>query len=609
MEEPASSARASETPATVADLAALAAAADGVADARADADANARDDDDDAPAVVAGEFGEFMAALASAVVSGYDEDDSADDDAAIPAAVRDDAAARGTGSPTSTPPTSPPRMRQTTLDEHERFFFSERAPHHHDRRTSPSSRRPRGGASASAPTSPSPRGGGARGRGRGRRRGALDGVARFLVGVVVGALLAVFIASTASTSTLTRGSPLFDSARARSRASASAADVEKTGTAPGRFGGDWRDGSEFRGFEPLGWKTPQLAAARDGSITLSKDSKHADADASDATAGASGRDRTWTWKQTLNPKRARALTWGVSAGVCVTLLAYCVGLFSVEGGRVGVVGVVVAAIAAVAVAAAIAAGGGGAPGTGGIGAAPTDAGPGLLLSASYTHRGHASDSSAPAWVSDARVATWGCRETTRWLRGEFEGSESSWAAEYGEALCGKGVTGLAFAAMDESDLRATLGVKHRGHRRKMLAAAWRLKDKAGREEEEAEKRRKRRRKTGEVRGQRANGEEKSEKSSAKKKSSAEDAKTSAARRGGGVDPSLASWKAAAPASRAAQIMGVTNCPRLRMLRDVTVGDGSLANLAGLYSRPPRTRDDDDDDANIAGSDDPSASPR
>ena len=330
MEEPASSARASETPATVADLAALAAAADGVADARADADANARDDDDDAPAVVAGEFGEFMAALASAVVSGYDENDSADD-AAIPAAVRDDAAARGTGSPTSTPPTSPPRMRQTTLDEHERFFFSERAPHHHDRRTSPSSRRPRGGASASAPTSPSPRGGGARGRGRGRRRGALDGVARFLVGVVVGALLAVFIASTASTSTLTRGSPLFDSARARSRASASAADVEKKTGASGRFGGDWRDGSEFRGFEPLGWKTP--AAARDGSIPLSKDSPADASDASDATAGASGRDRTWTWARfggalRDNPKRAKSLTWGVSAGVCVTLLAYCVGLFS-----------------------------------------------------------------------------------------------------------------------------------------------------------------------------------------------------------------------------------------------------------------------------------------
>lgn len=35
-----------------------------------------------------------------------------------------------------------------------------------------------------------------------------------------------------------------------------------------------------------------------------------------------------------------------------------------------------------------------------------------------------------------------------------------------------------------------------------------------------------------------------------------------------------------------QVLGVTNCPRLRMLRDVLVGDGSLASLVGIHRPPP-----------------------
>ena len=49
--------------------------------------------------------------------------------------------------------------------------------------------------------------------------------------------------------------------------------------------------------------------------------------------------------------------------------------------------------------------------------------------------------------------------------------------------------------------------------------------------------------------------------------------------------SLSAWRASSPASRSADILGVTNCPRLRVLRDALLGDGALLDLAGL-TRPP-----------------------
>ena len=51
----------------------------------------------------------------------------------------------------------------------------------------------------------------------------------------------------------------------------------------------------------------------------------------------------------------------------------------------------------------------------------------------------------------------------------------------------------------------------------------------------------------------------------------------------GAIASLSRWRAVAPVHRTAQLLGVANCPRLRILRDVIVGDGSLANLAGLVT--------------------------
>jgi hypothetical protein len=40
--------------------------------------------------------------------------------------------------------------------------------------------------------------------------------------------------------------------------------------------------------------------------------------------------------------------------------------------------------------------------------------------------------------------------------------------------------------------------------------------------------------------------------------------------------SLSAWRHVSPVDRTVQVLGITNCPRLRMLRDVTFGDGSLA---------------------------------
>ena len=51
----------------------------------------------------------------------------------------------------------------------------------------------------------------------------------------------------------------------------------------------------------------------------------------------------------------------------------------------------------------------------------------------------------------------------------------------------------------------------------------------------------------------------------------------------GAIASLSRWRAVAPVHRTAQLLGVANCPRLRVLRDVIVGDGCLANLAGLVT--------------------------
>ena len=52
--------------------------------------------------------------------------------------------------------------------------------------------------------------------------------------------------------------------------------------------------------------------------------------------------------------------------------------------------------------------------------------------------------------------------------------------------------------------------------------------------------------------------------------------------------SLSAWRASSPASRSADILGVTNCPRLRVLRDALLGDGALLDLAGLTHPPTRS---------------------
>ena len=52
--------------------------------------------------------------------------------------------------------------------------------------------------------------------------------------------------------------------------------------------------------------------------------------------------------------------------------------------------------------------------------------------------------------------------------------------------------------------------------------------------------------------------------------------------------SLSAWRQLSPATHSGHLLGLTNCPRLRMIHDVVIGDGAFANLVGI-KRPPAAK--------------------
>ena len=240
-----------------------------------------------------------------------------------------------------------------------------------------------------------------------------------------------------------------------------------------------------------------------------------------------------------------------------------------------------------------------------------------------------------------RVKTWGCEETAAWLDAEV----GAWAAERAvETFCDLGVFAAELMEADDAMLRVELGVASRSRRRAVSVAAEKLRrqrdehgeerakvwiatrgrDERGKEKEEGSKEGSKEGSDARVR----RGSEGSEGSepfltarepfltarepslSAPEPSSLRPEPSFTAREPSlsarepslsAPEPSslpssestpppirvvsLSAWRASSPASRSADILGVTNCPRLRVLRDALLGDGALLDLAGL-TRPP-----------------------
>lgn len=177
-----------------------------------------------------------------------------------------------------------------------------------------------------------------------------------------------------------------------------------------------------------------------------------------------------------------------------------------------------------------------------------------------------------------RLASWGCEELTLWLKSEA----GDWAGAYRERMCRLGMNADLLLTAEDADLRADLGVTSRMHRRALLAAAGKLRETlahaAVRGDDAAAKVW-----IGRLDGDGPNDAGADADDPGVKPPSMDQSSNDSD--SGYVLPgaiaSLSRWRSVAPVHRTAQILGVANCPRLRMLRDVTIGDGSLAALAGI----------------------------
>lgn len=177
-----------------------------------------------------------------------------------------------------------------------------------------------------------------------------------------------------------------------------------------------------------------------------------------------------------------------------------------------------------------------------------------------------------------RLASWGCEELTLWLKSEA----GDWAGAYRERMCRLGMNADLLLTAEDADLRADLGVTSRMHRRALLAAAGKLRETlahaAVRGDDAAAKVW-----IGRLDGD-TNGDTNDDADDPGVKPPSMDQSSNDSDSGyvlPGAIASLSRWRSVAPVHRTAQILGVANCPRLRMLRDVTIGDGSLAALAGI----------------------------
>ena len=177
-----------------------------------------------------------------------------------------------------------------------------------------------------------------------------------------------------------------------------------------------------------------------------------------------------------------------------------------------------------------------------------------------------------------RLASWGCEELTLWLKSEA----GDWAGAYRERMCRLGMNADLLLTAEDADLRADLGVTSRMHRRALLAAAGKLRETlahaAVRGDDAAAKVW-----IGRLDGE-SNDDTNDDADDSGVKPPSMDQSSNDSDSGyvlPGAIASLSRWRSVAPVHRTAQILGVANCPRLRMLRDVTIGDGSLAALAGI----------------------------
>jgi hypothetical protein len=178
-----------------------------------------------------------------------------------------------------------------------------------------------------------------------------------------------------------------------------------------------------------------------------------------------------------------------------------------------------------------------------------------------------------------RLASWGCEELTLWLKSEA----GDWAGAYRERMCRLGMNADLLLTAEDADLRADLGVTSRMHRRALLAAAGKLRETlahaAVRGDDAAAKVW-----IGRLDGDGPNDDSNDDAGDSGVKPPSMDQSSNDSDSGyvlPGAIASLSRWRSVAPVHRTAQILGVANCPRLRMLRDVTIGDGSLAALAGI----------------------------
>ena len=178
-----------------------------------------------------------------------------------------------------------------------------------------------------------------------------------------------------------------------------------------------------------------------------------------------------------------------------------------------------------------------------------------------------------------RLASWGCEELTLWLKSEA----GDWAGAYRERMCRLGMNADLLLTAEDADLRADLGVTSRMHRRALLAAAGKLRETlahaAVRGDDAAAKVW-----IGRLDGDGPNDDAGADVDDPGVKPPSMDQSSNGSDSGyvlPGAIASLSRWRSVAPVHRTAQILGVANCPRLRMLRDVTIGDGSLAALAGI----------------------------
>ena len=177
-----------------------------------------------------------------------------------------------------------------------------------------------------------------------------------------------------------------------------------------------------------------------------------------------------------------------------------------------------------------------------------------------------------------RLASWGCEELTLWLKSEA----GDWAGAYRERMCRLGMNADLLLTAEDADLRADLGVTSRMHRRALLAAAGKLRETlahaAVRGDDAAAKVW-----IGRLDGD-TNDDTNDDVGDSGVKPPSMDQSSMNSDSGyvlPGAIASVSLWRSVAPVHRTAQILGVANCPRLRMLRDVTIGDGSLAALAGI----------------------------